>query len=95
MIKNISYIIDETRDTLTPEVINGRLLKIMNKAELKGKNRDAYWNVSFEEGVDQSQINEEALQENDDDSNDLSLKLDRTHWRYDFGFTTPSGIFFI
>ncbi|XP_028398389.1 uncharacterized protein LOC114521994 [Dendronephthya gigantea] len=79
---------EETMETLTAEAINGRLLKIMtDKDELKGKNRDAFWRVSFEEGVDPSRINEDAFEEDEY----LDFKLDHTQWRYDFGFTTPTG----
>ena len=51
----------------------------------KNRNEQAYWKVSFEEGVHPSDIRNGAIPDED-------FKLVHTQWRYDFGFITPSGI---
>jgi hypothetical protein len=84
--------LDETQNTFSPVDINGRITKIVSRATIRN---DAYWRISFEEGVDPLDVNDGALpQFGDDNHGFLGLKLVHTQWRYDFGFGTPSCMLF-
>jgi hypothetical protein len=66
-------------------------MKTMSGA--KSKNKDAYWKVSFEEGVNPLHLHDDELPKSGDKSDRFfGLELLHTQWRYDFGFITPSGI---
>lgn len=79
---------------MRPVDIDRRLVKLISKDTFKNKDKDAYWKVSFEEGVVSSDVNDDALPKlGDVNHNFFELQLDHTQWRYDFAFVTPSGIF--
>ena len=56
------------------------------------------WKFSFEEGVLKSDVNEDALPNEEDKAEShgfFYIKLIRTRWRYDFAFVSPSGIYVV
>ena len=53
---------------------------------------NAYWKVSFEEGVDPS-IDDVLPNFEDENHKFPRLKLEHTQLRYDFGFVTPSCMY--
>ncbi len=84
-------IIEEAQNIMRPVDIDRRLMKTMSGA--KSKNKDAYWKVSFEEGVNPLHLHDDELPKSGDKSDRFfGLELLHTQWRYDFGFITPSGI---
>jgi hypothetical protein len=88
----MTYNIEEAKKIMTPADISGRLIHTTSSGTLKNKDTNAYWKVSFEEGVDP--LDDSALPNFGDENHDfLGLKLDHTQWRYDFGFITPSCMF--
>lgn len=79
---------------LTEGDINGRVTKRINQtANLETNNN---WKFSFEEGVFKSDVNEDALPNEESRAKNhdgfFDIKLIHTQWRYDFTFVTPSGI---
>ncbi|CAB4014490.1 Hypothetical predicted protein, partial [Paramuricea clavata] len=83
---------EEAKKIMTPADISGRLIHTTSSSTLKNKDTNAYWKVSFEEGVDP--LDDSALPNFGDENHDfLGLKLDHTQWRYDFDFITPSCMF--
>ena len=78
--------IEESKKIFTADEIQRRLKKIKDR-------NDTYWKVSFEEGIDPTDINKSALPDGEGIHGDLGLKLVHTQWRYDFAFVTPSGIY--
>ncbi len=78
---------------MRPVEIDQRLMKTISGAMLKSENKDVYWKVSFEEGVDPSHLHDDELPKSGDKNHGFfGLELLHTQWRYDFGFLTPSAI---
>ena len=62
----------------------------------QNQEKDDHWRVSFEEGIDPEDINDNKLPKSKDGNHGfLDLKLVHTQWRYDFGFTTPTCMFIL
>ena len=86
--------IEKPKNNIELDEIRLRLPKTITNGTLKCGDSDDYWKVSFEEGVDRSSFNEDALLKIGDENHDFfDIKLVHTQWRYDFGFQTPLGIF--
>ena len=88
---------EEIQNTMTPVDLNERIVKIASKDYRvdKGSNTEefqkGYWRVSFEEGIDPKDINDDQLPKpGETDSEFFGLKLINTLWSYDFQFETPS-----
>ena len=91
MINIHLYIIEEIQNTITPVDINRRIMEKVSQAASRRTEKDAYWRVSFEEGVHPSDIDDDALPKFGDTNRGFPhLRLVHTQWRYDFGFDTPS-----
>lgn len=76
--------------------IDGRVRKKINQTTNNETNNK--WKFSFEEGVFKSDVNEDALPNEENKSENygfFDIKLIRTQWRYDFTFVSPSGIPYI
>ena len=90
---NFCLNIEETQKSMTSHDINNRLEKVVTSPSTFNTKHKDCWEVSFEEGVDPLDLNEDALPKEDKTEQFYDLKLIHTQWRYDYGFTTPSGIF--
>ena len=77
---------------MTSHDINNRLEKIISPSTFNNKHKDC-WKVSFEEGIDPSDVNKDSLPNEGETRGFYDLRLIHTQWRYDYGFGTPSGIF--
>ena len=77
--------IEEAQKTISPADIKERLIN--------NKNKDDSWKVSFEEGIDSKDVNDDALPHFGNENHEFpGLKLVHTQWRYDFGFLTPNSM---
>ena len=102
-MKYCVIIIEHIPNTFTPTQINGRIKKMVSKTSGNDKttpdNQQTdgyYWKVSFEEGIDPTDINDDQLPKSGDENRGfLNLKLVHTQWRYDFGFITPTCMFML
>ena len=90
----ILIIVEHIQDTFTPVEINTRVKKVFSQATSHNQETDGHWRVSFEEGINQTDINDGQLPKSGEGNHGfLDLKLVHTQWRYDFGFTTPTCMF--
>ena len=77
---------------MTPDDIDRQLRKQSNQTtdnEMSDK-----WDITFEEGVLKSDINEDALPKDENTAENhgfFCIKLIHTQWRYDLNFVTPTG----
>ena len=75
----------------TTKEIKDRLPSMKTMAVSTGS--EVKWRVSFEEGVDETEIDRSLFPNKDEVNEDLfNLKWLCTQLRFDFAFITPSGI---
>ena len=75
--------------------IKERIQQLIKQKPLKNEEKNGFWEVSFEEGIDPSHVDEDRLPKKKEivgDNSFPNFQLVHTQWRYDFAFITPSGI---
>ena len=75
--------------------IKKRISKICNRKTSKDDEKNDYWKVSFEEGIDPPDVNEDKLPKEKkivEGNSFPNFQLVHTQWRYDYAFITPTGI---
>ena len=87
--------IADTKEVFEPMHIKKRIKKLIKQKPLNNEEKNGFWEVSFEEGIDPSDVDEDRLPKRKEivgDNSFPNFQLVHTQWRYDYGFITPSGI---